>query len=70
MPNHQRLAQAGETQVIYDITITREYRVEAQSSDDAVIEALRLEETAAHEWPSVVDVQKRVSYELGKDCDA
>lgn len=55
--------------MIYDITITREYRVEAQSSDDAVIEALRLEETAAHEWPSVVDVQRRVSYELGKDCE-
>lgn len=44
--------------MIFDITITREYRVEVESEEDAVIEALRLEETAAHEWPMVVDVRE------------
>ena len=40
----------------YAVTITREYAVESSSEDDAVIEALRLEETEACEWPNSITV--------------
>ncbi len=45
--------------MIYDVIITRDYRVEAPSEEDALIEALRLEETEATMWPVKIDMRER-----------
>lgn len=48
------------TAKIYYVDIKREYVVHAASEENAVEEALRLEEKEAVKWPGTIDMRERV----------